>query len=264
MPPNSVGELAAFRADGFLTLPPDPDIANWAGAALSVAQPLVQAPAQRDRWLRCGGTWFAGVDLLPNEADGTIEGVPLAGAPLGVIDAFGLRPKTWHRAQVSVVYPGYPQPMDGESEAAARYRIKRDAAHVDGILPIGPDRRRKLREPHAFILGLPLNQTAATAAPLVAWRGSHRIIGAAFADILSSHPAAKWPDIDLTEVYQNARRRCFEHCERVLLPAQPGMSTLLHRHTLHGVSPWAAPDTSPDRMIAYFRPQLADVTDWLM
>ena len=38
-----------------------------------------------------------------------------------------------HPAQLSVIYPGYPKPRVGESEAAGRYRVKRDAAHLDGL-----------------------------------------------------------------------------------------------------------------------------------
>ncbi|MBM7070246.1 hypothetical protein [Actibacterium sp. 188UL27-1] len=266
MLPSDATPLAAFQRDGFATLPYDPLTADWAAAARAVARPLVQDPAQRARWLRCAGTWFAGVDLLPNAADGAVEGVPLAGAALDLIHQMGLRPDRWHPAQVSVIYPGYPQPMEGESPAAARYRIARDAAHVDGLLPVGPDRRRKLREPHAFILGLPLNSATPTAAPLVVWRGSHRIIGPALCRVLGGHRVDDWPDLDLTEAYQTARRICFTDCERVLLPVQPGMATLLHRHILHGVSPWAAADgdgAMTDRMIAYFRPQFPDVADWV-
>ena len=38
-----------------------------------------------------------------------------------------------HPAQLSVIYPGYPKPRVGESEAAGRYRAKRDAAHLDWL-----------------------------------------------------------------------------------------------------------------------------------
>ena len=39
----------------------------------------------------------------------------------------------WDPAQVSVCYPGYPMPREEESKAAFKYRLKRDAAHVDGF-----------------------------------------------------------------------------------------------------------------------------------
>jgi len=47
---------------------------------------------------------------------------------------------------------------------------------------------------------------------------------------------------------------------------RPGEATLLHRLTLHGVAPWAAGVTAPPegRIIAYFRPLMGTVQDWLL
>ena len=87
-------------------------------------------------------------------------------------------PKAWHPAQLSVIYPGYPRKDPDESEQAHRYRRLHDAAHVDGLLPVGPARRRHLREPHGFILGLPLNRVSAS--PLVVWEGSQQVMQGAF------------------------------------------------------------------------------------
>lgn len=101
----------------------------------------------------CEGTWFVGVDTLPNAPDGTVgEAGPLTGqAWEAVSELYGRLPL--HRGQVSVMYPGYPRPKDGEGEAAFGYRLRRDAAHVDGLLLEGPDRRRFLKERHAYIWG---------------------------------------------------------------------------------------------------------------
>ena len=55
----------------------------------------------------------------------------------------------------------------------------RDAAHLDGVLPVGSDKRRMVKEPHAWIVGLSLNAADAGAAPLVVWEGSHLVMGAA-------------------------------------------------------------------------------------
>ena len=46
------------------------------------------------------------------------------------------------------------------------------------------------------------------------------------------------------------RRKVFETCPRIELPAKPGEAYLLHRHCLHGVAPWpdkatAGPDGRP-------------------
>jgi hypothetical protein len=120
-----------------------------------------------------------------------------------------------------------------------------------------------VKEPHAWILGLPLNDT--TASPLTVWEGSHEILRAALLKALEPHPPETWGDIDITEPYQAARKEIFATCRRTLLPARPGEATLLHRLTLHGVAAWKPGDTAPPegRMIAYLRPQLAAVHQWL-
>ncbi|NNF73257.1 MAG: hypothetical protein HKN02_13830 [Rhodobacteraceae bacterium] len=216
------------------------------------------------KWLRHGGTWFAGVNILPNDPGGGIGDTPLAGPAIDALAASGDLPATWDAAQVSVVYPGYPRRDPGETDAAARYRATRDAAHVDGLLPNGPDRRRTLGEAHGFILGLPLTQAAPEASPLVVWEGSHRVIGAELAGALSPHPPDLWPQIDITDAYHAARRACFETCRRVPLHARPGEALLLHRHILHGIAPWAPGATADPvgRMVAYFRPEMA-VERWV-
>jgi hypothetical protein len=234
-------------------------VAEWAAAALPLARAAI---ADSDEPWRCGGTWFAGVDALANAPDGSVAAVPLPSALTALLP---WQPPDWHRAQVSTLRPGYPQPWPGETEAAFGYRLRRDAAHVDGLLPEGPDRRRHLREPHAFILGLPLTEADAGAAPLVVWEGSHAVIRRVLADVLSPHPPQDWPGVDLTEAYHAARRTVFATCVRVELPARPGEALLLHRMVLHGMAPWAggARAAAEGRMIAYLRPEFSEITDWL-
>ena len=240
---------------GWRIIGPDPRIANWAHAALPRAR---TALAQTDQPLRCGGTWAVGLDLLDNDAAGTVAGCDLPWA------ALGLAPQPLHQAQVSGIYPGYPQPWPGESAAAMQYRISRDAAHLDGLLPIGPDRRRMIKEPHAWILGLALTDCAA--APLVVWDGSHRVMQSALRRALAAHPPQDWGNIDITDVYQAARAQVFATCPRVEVPIVRGQATLLHRAVLHGVAPWPTGFDAgqTDRIIAYFRPMLASVQDWLL
>lgn len=240
---------------GFRVFDPDPATLRWVQAAQRVALELARDPAIRADNLRHAGTWFVGVDALPNDPDGSIGGVPLHGPWVDFIEP----PDHWHRAQLSIVYPGYPGQDPSESDANHRFRINRHAAHVDGLLPEGAARRRYLREPHGFILGLPLNQ--ADAAPLMVWPGSHRIMG----DALRRAIGDSAPEtVDLTEAYGAARRRVFEAIEPVQVLARPGQATLLHRHLLHGVAPWAKGATAPPegRMIAYFRPQIS-ASAWL-
>ena len=212
---------------------------------------------------RCGGTWFVGVDALPNAPDGSVSGVPLTGAAASAV-ARRFGPQSYHRAQLSVTRPGYPRPGAEETPAAFQYRLKRDAAHIDGLLPVGAHRRRMIREPHAFVLGIPLNETDPGAAPLVAWEGSHKIMVAAFRSALAGCEPQDWADVDVTDAYRDARRMVFDRCRRVVLHTRPGEALLLHRHLLHGVGPWEEGAVAPPegRIIAYFRPELVDVRLW--
>lgn len=239
---------------GWQRIGPDPAILAWAKAARQSG--LTVLATTTEAW-RCGGTWFVGVDALGNLPDGSIDGTPFPWA------ALPLTPEPLHRAQLSVIAQAYPQPSPEESAAAFAFRRDRDAAHLDGLLAIGPEKARMVKEPHAWILGLPLNDSSA--APLVVWEGSAEVLRAALRKALDPHPPESWGDIDLAEPYQAARREIFATCRRVELPARPGEATLLHRLTLHGVAPWKAQDQAPPegRMIAYLRPQFASVHQWL-
>lgn len=250
----SEAERALFRARGWLRLGPCEDILAWTEAA----RPQALAATRKSTDRRCGGTWMPGVDALGNDPDGGVAGVPFPARLSDALHHLHLTPRSWHKAQVSAVLPGYPKPGAEETEGAARFRLRRDAAHLDGLLPVGPDRRRKLREPHGFILGIPLTEASAEASPLVVWEGSHVDLQEAISTTLRDVPQDQWQDADLTEVYQTTRARIFETRPRVPLPVQMGEATLLHRHLLHGVAPWGQGATAdPEgRIIAYLRPEL--------
>ncbi|MEO0937090.1 MAG: hypothetical protein AAFY38_02935 [Pseudomonadota bacterium] len=231
---------------------------DWAASALPGAQRALADPGFAQMF-QCEGTWFVGLDALPNDAEGRVAGgPPLTGAAVEAARAFGGWPAL-HRAQVSVTFPGYPKPRDGESEAAFGYRLKRDAAHVDGVLGEGSPKRRFVREPHRWILGIGLGPCDAQAAPLVVWDGSHAIMGQTFRDALSHE--AEPENVDITDIYAAARRRCFEVCKRVEVSLQTGEAVLLHPMLLHGVAPWRAGEGA--RMTAYFRPDAASIKEWL-
>ncbi len=258
----------AERCDalGWATTPVSAVLRAWAGHARTTARSVVSDPAFA-HWHQCEGTWFVGVDALPNTEDGRVgDSSPLRAADLGPLGRLTGPLPALHRAQLSVTYPGYPKPREGEGEAAFRYRRNRDAAHVDGVLATGPDRRRRVQEPHAFILGLPLTCADPEASPLVVWEGSHRIMRAAFVQAFEGHVRNSWSDLDVTDAYQAARREVFETCRRVPVIVPPGGAFLLHRLALHGVAPWlAGAEADPDgRMIAYFRPPMpGGVPAWL-
>ncbi|WP_127111647.1 hypothetical protein [Shimia sediminis] len=246
---------------GWIRFPYDPEVEAWSRATNHLAEAAMADPALAHWWV-CEDTWFVGVDALDNDAHGHLpDGTPLPDGLMAPLhDSFGRYPL--HKAQVSVIRPGYPRPRETESAAGYRYRLKRDAAHVDGLKPEGPDRQRMVKEPHAYILGLPLNDTAPEAAPLVIWEGSHEIIRRALQRAFAPHPPDTWDCVDVTGIYQAARREVFDTCKRVTLHARPGEAYLLHRLSLHGVAPWAGPDQG-DRRIAYFRPDMGSVQKWL-
>jgi hypothetical protein len=253
----------SFERLGWQVFAPEPQVIDWIDHAAPYAVAAANDPTLHNEWLRCGGTWFVGVDALPNDAAGRIDGGPRLSheALTFAQDRYGKLPL--HRAQVSVIYAGYPKQMAGEGVTAFRFRRDRDAAHVDGLLPVGPEKRRKLQEPHAYVLGIPFSDS--TASPLVVWDGSHKIMQAAFVTALEGIDPSDWSEIDLTEVYQATRRLCFETCKRRVLHVPKGGAYVVHRHALHGVAAWRDDDAAPPggRMIAYFRPEFATPVNWL-
>ena len=259
-------KIEALRTAGWAKFSADADLEAWATHVAPIAAALSQDPSHRADWLRHGGTWFAGVNILSNDAQGRVQqGPKLRGSVIDCLTA-AHGPMSLDRGQISVTYPGYPA-FDGlESTAAHRYRVKRAAAHVDGLLATGPERRRFLHEPHQYVLGIPLGRSNAEASPLVIWEGSHRIIRAAFKSVLDRLPVAQWGSVDLTDIYHQARKDCFEQCPRKSILAQPGESYVLHRLALHGIAPWGARAQAPPegRIVVYFRPQTqGSLDDWL-
>lgn len=257
---------AAFRRDGYLRIAYEARLERWAAAAHATVLPALSNNTKEGPGWRCGGTWFVGVDALANDGAGTVAGVPLKGEAIdAAAQVFGGRLAQLHRAQVSVVRPGYPRPDPDERTAAHRYRHQRDAAHLDGLLPQGPQRRRRVAEPHGVVLGLPLNRCDAGASPMVVWAGSHEIMRHALTRALEGLSPQDWSRADITDAYQAARRAVFERCSRVVLHAPVGGGYLIHRLALHGMAPWQPGAMAPPegRMIAYFRPQLESVQEWL-
>jgi len=254
--------MADLPARGWCKFDFDPALAAWAAHADAAAKRAEVDPAHAD-WLRCGGTWFVGVNALPNDDAGRLpDGPPLSGAAIDA--ARSLSDAPLDRAQASVCYPGYPRQGADESDSAFRYRRDKDAAHVDGLHRIMPGRRRKLMERHAYILGIPLNDTSADAAPFVIWEGGHEIMRRALAERFTGIPASSWADEDVTAAYQTARKEVFDSCKRTVIHAKAGEAYLAHRLSVHGVAPWRA--GSGRRAIAYFRPELASgaaSADWL-
>ena len=244
----------------------DAALMGWIEGALPAARATLRDPAQA-KWLRYQGTWFAGVNALPNDTAGAVAASgPLCGAAVDFVGReLGLKNLQWDAAQVSVCFPGYPRPMAGESPARAHFRRECDAAHVDGLLPEGPERRRHLREHHGFILGIPMVEFGAGASPFVVWEGSHEIMRQAFARFFADTDPADWGEQDITGFYHDARRQACAECPRIELHARPGEAFIAHRLVLHGMAPWreGAEAGADGRMICYFRPTPFGPQQWL-
>lgn len=249
---------AEFLRKGWLKFPSDPLVLAWATAAKEAALASALDPAMRERWLRCEGTWFAGVNALGNAPNGSLArvGVPaVAGAALRFAEGYA-GPFTLDPAQVSIVYPGYPKQGVEESEAAFRYRLRRHGAHVDGFERIMPERRWRLSELHGFVLGVPLSRTDGKASPLSVWEGSHEVFRSTFREAFDGVDPDCWRELDSTDAYGRARAESFESCTRVSVAAKPGEAYIVHRLALHGIGPWEAASGVPPRIVAYFRPEM--------
>ena len=69
----------ALTERGWCRFDYDPELAGWIDRVLPAARNAV-ADAANARWLRCGGTWFAGVNVLDNDGNGAIaDSGPLRG-----------------------------------------------------------------------------------------------------------------------------------------------------------------------------------------
>ncbi len=259
--------LSDYTVRGWTVFEPEPAMLTWAQACAPVAAQLSGDP-EHAHWWRCDGTWFAGVNVLPNAADGSVieSRVPiLSGAAISFVrDSLGYGAFAFDAAQISIVTSGYPRQGIEETDAAFRYRVKRFAAHVDGLERIMPDRRRKLSETHGFLLGIPLGDTTAEEGAFVVWEGSHEVMRSAFRARFKGIPSSDWRSLDITDAYTEARRHVFETCTPVELAPGLGSAYVMHPLAVHGVAPWRGPDNAP-RAIAYFRPDTfeSDPQKWL-
>lgn len=243
-------DKATFNKRGWVNLPYNPELEQWAKHTRPLAVKAAKHPENRANWLRSQGTWFVGVDVLNDY-------IPLTGPTLKAAQyAMGQDHFDWGKGQISTCYKGYPKQDKNETSGMFNYRCNRDFAHLDGLKAVGPNRTRKMDEFHGFILGIPLNETPAKAAPFVIWEGSHLIFRDMLATAYAGISPENWQHTDITEIYQKTRTEIFKTCKRVELHARPGEAYIAHRFALHGMAAWDKGLDGPDegRMIAYFRP----------
>jgi hypothetical protein len=263
---SDLDRLRQFRSKGWCRFPFDPELYDWLQRSQEVVYHSMDRP-ENAHWYRYGNTWFVGVNALPNDSTGAVaDGPALSGHVVNFIrQHIQIDYREWDKAQISVCFPGYPKPVEGESEASFRFRRDRDAAHIDGLLKDGAKQQRFLLEQHAFILGIPASHYDLEAAPFTIWEGSHHLIQQWLKQTYHSIPEKDWGHIDVATSYQQVRRKVFETCVRMKLYAQPGEAVLVHRHAVHGMAPWAK-DAKADpvgRVILYFRPEAHNLQSWL-
>jgi hypothetical protein len=255
-----------FNTKGWTIVPYDHALRKWAKSVQPVAENLIRDSELSERWLRCDGTWFAGVNVLPNDKRGAIEAHDVPPLPqtefCDILSSFlGIGDISWDFGQVSACYPGYPRISADETIASFNFRKNRDNAHVDGLLKDEKTGARYPGEFHAFVVGIPLDTYPQGSSPMVVWDGSHRIIQKYMQDTLAEIPMKDWSEIDITQGYQQKRKECFEQLPRTEISVPQGSAYILHHMALHGIAPWVAPEGAPPRIIVYFRPDLNILTD---
>lgn len=259
--------LQNLASQGWHRLPASKALKAWAEHHLLPAQQCLHDPKQQSWWCY-SNTWFAGVNVLPNNGKGAVDGCPpLPEALLTELLAYcDASQGDMDKGQISALLPGYPQWDPQQSAAANQFRQQHFAAHLDGLVPIGTQRRRHLTEQHSFILGIGLTDHPEEAAPLMLWPGSQQRIQAWLRSRLANLPSERWAEVDLTDEYQQLRQQILMDTQPMPLPLSKGQGYLLHRHLLHGMGHW--PHDIPDpqqqgRIIAYFRPCWHAPSLWL-
>ena len=59
-----------FGDKGYIEFKYEEQIAKWAEFAGKKGNEILANPNQLAKWLQCEGTWFVGVDVLPNDSQG--------------------------------------------------------------------------------------------------------------------------------------------------------------------------------------------------
>ncbi len=248
-----------YSGKGWASFPFDPNLYDWAIKVHTLVTKKINSTEGQRKKLRCGDTWFPGVNFLENDSFGNIDGALFPEKLLKFIKHhepnFG---GIFDKGQISICYTGYPRRMNSESKSSFDFRRNRYAAHIDGILPVGKTRRRFIKEYHSFILGIPINQAGKEASPCVIWEGSHEIIKNELRKYKRLRKISNWGNEDITEFYNDLRKKIFSSCEVKEIWVPMGHAYIINRLSLHGIMPWNQKPKGDEnsRMIAYFRPDL--------
>lgn len=257
--------LDTYQQNGWCKFAADEQILEWT----EHAQPAVKSAIKdthNQHWFRYQNTWFVGVNALPNDSYGRVlGGPPLQGAAANFIQQkLGRDISKLDQAQISAMYPGYPKPSETEPTASFNYRVKRDAAHVDGLLRESNGTARYAQEFHEYILAISMTHNDSGSSPFVVWQGSHNLFNAEFSRFFDGYSTDQIAKMDLSECYKSIRKTVFNTCKRVELPLKYGECVVAHRMLLHGTAPWQEDinDNQP-RILCFFRPITLTAKQWL-
>ena len=164
-----------INSQGYYVWPWRQDIFQWSQSLLTPARQAMATP-EHQHWWHHQNTWFVGVNALPNNPHGQVaKGKAMMSWLQGLLETYCLHaPLNLDKGQISTCHMGYPQQDQDEPNQNYYFRKHFYAAHMDGLIPEGKQRRRYLKEYHSFILGVPLTEHDAQAAPLMVWPNSHQ------------------------------------------------------------------------------------------
>ena len=251
-------KINSYEKNGWISFPYSFALNKWAKKVEEIVSSQIFTIPEGDKDLRCGGTWFPGVNFLNNKRNGDVDGVFFPEELKSfIVENEPAFDAVFDKAQISICYTGYHKKMKAESSKAFKFRTDRFSAHIDGILPLGQGRRRFLKEYHSFILGIPINSTSNKASPCVIWEGSHAIVRDAFKKYKEIQNIDTWDTHDITDFYNKLRSEIFNQCIAKTIWVPVGHAYLIHRLSFHGILPWKDnTKRKSGRMIAYFRPDL--------
>ena len=90
-----------FGDKGYIEFKYEEQIAKWAEFAEKKGNEILGNPNQLAKWLQCEGTWFVGVDVLPNDSKGNFEEVKFPHTFSSLMENINL--KSYHKGQLSVI-----------------------------------------------------------------------------------------------------------------------------------------------------------------
>ena len=122
--------LYDYSTKGWVALPFSRGLFHWANTVNNHVNQKLKLMGEAEKDVRCGGTWFPGVNFLDNDPHGNVDGYNFPSDRTELIKK--LEPAFsgfYDRAQISICYPGYPKRMVEESISAFNYRREKFAAH---------------------------------------------------------------------------------------------------------------------------------------